>query len=403
MTHTPTPGEGSSSHPGNAGSGGGPVGPEPAHGAGPGPNPRGARPVRAPDRAGSGWFSRAVRAGAAALVMLGAASGAVLAEPEADRAFAIDHSRGTPGYCPDADGVTVIVDFQELGGDTIIRCAPGDQETGHAALKNAGIEIAGTNRWGEAFICRIEGKPGPESEPCIDTPPASAYWSYWHAPNDGTWTYSQWGVMNRKPPPGSFEGWSFSKDRTEDTNPPPRVAPVRPANTGGGGNSGGGSSGGGGGTGGTGGQSGHGSAGGSGGSDGSGNGSAGGSGGSSTASGTGADGSDGSGGGSGGPGDAAEDGEGSEPTASADDTDDTDGPDSEPSRFDEPVPGPDDLPEEVPGWSEDPQNTELVVSGQDVGDLPWGTVLGGAAALLLAVVGLATAWQRRQARGAHTT
>ncbi|MYW01105.1 flagellar hook-length control protein FliK, partial [Streptomyces sp. SID3343] len=143
-------------------------------------------------------------------------------------AYAVDTAKGTPGFCPDASGVTVIVDFRELGGTTIVRCAPGDQATGHAALRNAGIEIAGTTRWGEAFVCRIEGKPGPNSEPCIDTPPATAYWSYWHAPNNGTWTYSQWGVMNRKPPPGSFEGWSFSKNKTETTNPPPRVSPARP-------------------------------------------------------------------------------------------------------------------------------------------------------------------------------
>jgi hypothetical protein len=147
----------------------------------------------------------------------------------APTASAVNTGKGTPGYCPDGNGVTVVIDFQELGGPTIIRCAPGDQATGHAALKNAGIEIAGVARWGEAFICRIEGKPGANSEACIDTPPASAYWSYWHAANNGTWTYSQWGVMNRKPPLGSFEGWSFSKDKTETTNPTPRVAPVRPA------------------------------------------------------------------------------------------------------------------------------------------------------------------------------
>ncbi|WHT22599.1 ABC transporter substrate-binding protein [Crossiella sp. CA-258035] len=135
---------------------------------------------------------------------------------------------GRPGHCPDGNGVTVIIDFQQLGGSTIVRCAVGEQETGHAALRNAGIRIAGTNRWGEAFVCRIEGKPGPEAEACIDTPPATAYWSYWHAPEGGQWTYSQYGVMNRKPPLGSFEGWSFSKDRTAETNPPPRLAPVRP-------------------------------------------------------------------------------------------------------------------------------------------------------------------------------
>lgn len=144
-------------------------------------------------------------------------------------AAAIDASRGTPGYCPDANGVTVVVDFQELGGATIIRCAPGEQSTGLAALKNAGIQVTGTARWGEAFVCRIEGKPGPQSEPCIDTPPANAYWSYWYAPNGGTWQYSQFGATSRTPPLGSFEGWSFAKDKTATTNPPPRISPVRPA------------------------------------------------------------------------------------------------------------------------------------------------------------------------------
>lgn len=133
------------------------------------------------------------------------------------------------GYCPDGNGVTVVIDFQELGGGTIIRCAPGDQALGLSALRNAGIGFEGTARWGEAFICRIEGKPGPADEPCIDTPPATAYWSYWHAPNGGNWTYSDKGLMARKPPLGSFEGWSFAKNKTSGSVPPPGVAPRRPA------------------------------------------------------------------------------------------------------------------------------------------------------------------------------
>ena len=39
---------------------------------------------------------------------------------------------GTSGYCPNADGVTVVVDFQDLGGGVVIRCAPGAQATGEA-------------------------------------------------------------------------------------------------------------------------------------------------------------------------------------------------------------------------------------------------------------------------------
>ncbi|GAA4011072.1 hypothetical protein GCM10022247_36760 [Allokutzneria multivorans] len=137
--------------------------------------------------------------------------------------------KGTEGHCPDGNGVTVVVDFQELGGDTLVRCAPGEQASGLTALENAGFEVTGTTRWGKAFICRLNGKPGPDTEPCVNTPPASAYWGYWHAPNGGTWTYSQQGATNRKPPLGSYEGWSFSKDRSASDNPPPRVAPVRPA------------------------------------------------------------------------------------------------------------------------------------------------------------------------------
>ncbi|MFI7025481.1 hypothetical protein ACIBMZ_22480 [Micromonospora sp. NPDC049900] len=136
---------------------------------------------------------------------------------------------GRAGHCPDADGVTVVVDFKELGGGVVVRCAPGDQATGLSALKNAGFQIAGTLRWGEGFICRIEGKPAAATEKCVDTPPASAYWSYWHAPDGGSWTYSDRGVLNRKPPAGSFEGWSFSLNRSADNAPRPAVAPNRPA------------------------------------------------------------------------------------------------------------------------------------------------------------------------------
>ncbi|EST37335.1 hypothetical protein N566_13585 [Streptomycetaceae bacterium MP113-05] len=159
-------------------------------------------------------------------------------------AAAVDSSRGRPGFCPDGTGVTVVVDFRELGGRTVVRCAVGSQETGLAALKAAGIQVTGTNRWGASFVCRLEGRPTPENEPCIDTPPASAYWSYWHAPNGGSWTYSQYGATYRTPPEGSFEGWSFSMGRDPDSAPVPRITPHRPAQPGGGSSSGGSSPGG---------------------------------------------------------------------------------------------------------------------------------------------------------------
>ncbi|GAA3868004.1 hypothetical protein GCM10022243_37100 [Saccharothrix violaceirubra] len=155
-------------------------------------------------------------------------------------AHAVDHSKGTPGFCPTGDGVTVVVDFQQLGGTTLVRCFPSTAPgTGLDALKGAGFQIAGVQRWGEAFVCRVENRPsaveevpiaGDEhyKEACLDTPPAAGYWSYWHAGNNCPWTYSQWGVKNREFVPGGFEGWSFSLNATAETNPVPRIAPVRP-------------------------------------------------------------------------------------------------------------------------------------------------------------------------------
>jgi|HigsolmetaAR206D_1030411.scaffolds.fasta_scaffold01139_6 hypothetical protein len=164
-----------------------------------------------------------IRAVRGAVVVTLVASGTVVG-PESPVAAA-----GSAGFCPDASGVTIVVDFNELGGGTVVRCAHGDQATGLAALKNAGFQVTGTLRWGEGFVCRIDGRPSAAMEKCVDTPPASAYWSYWHAPNGGSWTYSDMGALHRKPPAGSFEGWSFSLNRGANDAPRPRIAPKRPA------------------------------------------------------------------------------------------------------------------------------------------------------------------------------
>ncbi|GLZ40753.1 ABC transporter substrate-binding protein [Actinokineospora sp. NBRC 105648] len=159
-------------------------------------------------------------------------------------ALAVDHTKGQPGFCATGTGVTVVVDFQQLGGTTIVRCFPqGTRGTGLDALKGAGFQVAGVARWGESFICRVENRPSAVEElpikgrehyreSCVDTPPGAGYWSYWHAGNNCPWTYSQWGVKNRDFTQGGFEGWSFSLNATADSNPVPRIAPVRPGTSG---------------------------------------------------------------------------------------------------------------------------------------------------------------------------
>jgi hypothetical protein len=135
------------------------------------------------------------------------------------------------GYCTSSAGVTVVVDFGPLGGGLAIRCAPvGGGATGMDALRAAGIPVTMPVRT-PGFVCRLYGQPtssatlpGGYHEQCVNTPPSSAYWSYWKAPNGGSWSVSSQGVETSQVIPGGFEGWRF----VEGSTLPPRAAATRP-------------------------------------------------------------------------------------------------------------------------------------------------------------------------------
>jgi hypothetical protein len=136
-----------------------------------------------------------------------------------------DAGAWTDGACTTTSGVTVVIDFQELGGGVHVRCAPQPVGNGFEALRQAGIDHTTTVRF-PGFLCRIAGKPA--NDPCQTTSPATAYWSYWIAQRGASWCYSSWGAGNRTPPPGTVEGWSFSLGRTSSTAPAPRVPAPAP-------------------------------------------------------------------------------------------------------------------------------------------------------------------------------
>lgn len=140
------------------------------------------------------------------------------------------------GACTSSSGVTVVVDFGSLGGGVQVHCTR-TSGTGLDALKGSGYSVTGTQRYGSAFVCRINGLPGPSAEKCVNTPPADSSWHYWHASNGGSWSFSQTGASSRKVVQGGFEGWSFGGGSA------PGYTPKR---GGSGGGSGGSSSGGGG-------------------------------------------------------------------------------------------------------------------------------------------------------------
>ncbi|MFD3942127.1 hypothetical protein [Streptomyces sp. NPDC058579] len=151
-------------------------------------------------------------------------------------ATAVSPAGATPqpmGRCTTTSGAVLAVDFSRWGGP-ILRSCGTTPTTGYELLNQGGWRTTGTGHDGPAFICRIGysghqgGKqfPTPEQDDCVLTPPASAYWSYWHAnPGQNTWEYSQLGAMLYKPKPGSVDLWIFGGTNIEGTQGRPTVTP----------------------------------------------------------------------------------------------------------------------------------------------------------------------------------
>ena len=140
---------------------------------------------------------------AVAVVGTAAASGVARAAPLSD--------------CSPHSGTIVAVDFAHWRGPLVRGCGL-DQHSGYALLHAAGFTTAGDEHDGAGFICRLGDSafhhgtqyPTASEEACINTPSASAYWSYWLAPaGQDRWTYSSLGPMYDVPKPGEVELWTF--------------------------------------------------------------------------------------------------------------------------------------------------------------------------------------------------
>lgn len=137
----------------------------------------------------------------------------------AGTALAVPATSASAAACAQDRGVTLLVEFNSLGGGTQTRCAAGNPDSGLTALRAAGFTSTRAAQQPGYFLCRIDGKPA--NDPCQRTSPADAYWSYWHAKPGGSWTYSDTGPADFDPAPGTVEGWAFGAGK------PPRAAPPR--------------------------------------------------------------------------------------------------------------------------------------------------------------------------------
>ncbi|MFV0425833.1 MAG: hypothetical protein ACK5KU_02220 [Beutenbergiaceae bacterium] len=107
-----------------------------------------------------------------------------------------------------SDGVTVLVDFTDLGGDVLTGCADGDPVSGREALESSGFTAADSS---PGLICTIDAQP----DPC-PTEFDGNFWSYWQF-IDGEWVSSSLGADDTDPAPGDIDGWRYS----DGTMPPP--------------------------------------------------------------------------------------------------------------------------------------------------------------------------------------
>jgi hypothetical protein len=127
--------------------------------------------------------------------------------------------------CTSTSGVIVAVDFSHWSSGLWVRGCDATITTGYGALQAAGFTTAGDEHDGPTFICRINDNPPPSQDPCIDTPPATAFWSYWHANKGATkWTLSSLGAASYVPKPGSVDAWAFGAEQ------PPSFTPAQVRN-----------------------------------------------------------------------------------------------------------------------------------------------------------------------------
>jgi len=120
--------------------------------------------------------------------------------------------------CGTASGVSVVVDFHQLGSIQASCDAGGAGKYAAAQFTDVGHTL--TYVQGQAFVCQVDGAPDTQ---CARTPPATAYWSLWWSDGkSGTWTYASVGVTSLKVPDGGYVALSWQQGSTQA---PPRVAP----------------------------------------------------------------------------------------------------------------------------------------------------------------------------------
>lgn len=122
--------------------------------------------------------------------------------------------------CAPGVGVTVVIDYQQLGGIEV-GCAPGQQADGFAALANAGFRVNDKPGALAGTVCQIHGQPSAGYPACW----YDGFWSYGKSDGTEAWKWSDTGASAGPLAVDRVEGWSWTAPIPEEyTGAPMRIA-----------------------------------------------------------------------------------------------------------------------------------------------------------------------------------
>lgn len=102
------------------------------------------------------------------------------------------------------DEVTVVVDFNELGGETRVACHPGGG-TAAQVFEATGFPLTYTHAPGmQGYVCSVSGVP--KDGPCTE---GDSYWSLWWSEGSDEWAYATLGADQLEIEPGGHVGFAW--------------------------------------------------------------------------------------------------------------------------------------------------------------------------------------------------
>lgn len=155
--------------------------------------------------------------------------------------------------CATASGVSVLVDFDGLGGGLETSCVSNGGGQSAAELSEVEHDLTRVTQFPGA-VCRVDGLPADVD--CSRMPPSDAFWGLFWSDGSGGWVFSSEGVDSLDVPAGGSVGWAWQTggepkeypgvEPPQHASPSPSPEPTTPSgddggtSTAGGGGAGGG-------------------------------------------------------------------------------------------------------------------------------------------------------------------